>query len=128
MQHMHLCNQQLKPDIGHFHHPRKPSHVLFYPFSSLSNCSNLYHHRISTWTSYKWNHLVCSFFLWYSFILSAKYFINLAPNVDCIHNSFLLWSSIPLCKYTTIYLSTLLLMDIWIVSSYWPIVIWYLAP
>lgn len=60
----------------------------FIPFlPSLSNCSNLYHHRISTWTSCKWNHLVCSFF----FDIASyyrKHIKNLAPNVDCIHNSF----------------------------------------
>ena len=104
----------------------------FIPFPSLSNCSNLYHHKISTWTSYKWNHLICSFFFWYSVILSAKHFRNLAPNVDCIHNSFFFYYGVvfhcvnipqfvyPFFCWWTFGLSPVigqLLFDIWLLNS-----------
>lgn len=43
-------------------------------------------------------------------------FIILLPAITCSSHSFSLLFNIPLCKYTTIYLPILLLIDIWAIS------------
>lgn len=100
------------------------------PFPSLSNWPDLCHHRISIWTTHKWNQLVYSFFFfWCNFMLSAKHFRDLAPNVvDCMHNSFFFcrvvnhFINIPQFAFPFFFYGH------WTVSNLWPIVIWYSAP
>lgn len=68
--------------------------------------------------SYKWKHTLCSFFL-SGFFCSALCLWNSAVFLHVAIGSFSLLGSVPWWDSTTIYPSVLLLMGIWMVSSFY---------
>lgn len=119
----HVPQEPTPKDTGHFIILKSPLLPSFSCSSYLgSNCSNFYHHRILTWTSYIGNQLVIIFFLIYLLALSIAFwrFVHIYWFLFIIP-SFSLCSSISLYQYTTICLAIFLLIDISVVSSFGPI-------
>lgn len=68
---------------------------------------------------YKWNHKVCTLLCLSSFCHHNYFEIYICYWVHGLFIPFLLLRCIPLCKYTMICLLIYLLINIWVVSSFW---------
>lgn len=90
--------------------------LLFFPFpqSPGNHWFAFCHYSLQFLELYKWNHIMC--FLSGSF--TEDHSLRIHPYCSMYRWSFYCYQY-PIYGYTTICLSSQLLMDIWIVSSFW---------
>ena len=68
--------------------------------------------------SHKWRHTAGSLFV-SGLSCSTSCWWNSSMFLDVVIGPFLLWGSVPCCDYTTVYLSLVLFMGVWMASSVW---------